>query len=113
LTDAQTDERTRRVAANEALFRTVNEKLEELNEGFALLTDTFDIVCECGEIDCDERIILSPEEYARLRSEPTRFAVVHGHEIAGVEDVIERHEAFAILAKAPGLATELAQETAP
>lgn len=106
------DERTERVAANEALFRTVNEKLEGLNEAFALATDTFKIVCECGDVACSEQIDLSREDYARLRSEPTHFAVIPGHEVVGTEDVIEHRETFAIVRKHDGLPTQLAEETA-
>jgi hypothetical protein len=52
------DERTTRVAANEALYY-MNEKLEGLNEAFALATDTAEIVGEYGDIAWAEQIELS------------------------------------------------------
>ncbi len=107
------DERTKRVAANEAVFRTLNEKLEALNEAFAMATRTFSIVCECGDIACSEQIELSREDYGRLRSEPTQFAIIHGHQVVGPEDVIERRDRYDIVRKREGLPAELARETAP
>jgi len=35
-----------------------------------------------------------------VRNDPRRFAVVPGHEIAEVEDVVERHEHYAVIEKA-------------
>ena len=107
------DERTKRVATNEAVFRAVNEKLEGLNETFAMVTSTFSIVCECGDLSCTEQIELSEEDYTRLRSDPTRFAIIHGHEAAEGEDVVERHERYDVIRKHRGQPAELARETSP
>ena len=52
------DERQQRVSRNEALFRAVNENLEGLNETFAVLTDEFEVVCECGDRDCIEQLTI-------------------------------------------------------
>ena len=38
------EERVRRIAANEAVARQVNERLEALNEAFSALTDSFAII---------------------------------------------------------------------
>ena len=50
------DERQRRIGANEAVFRRVNENLVDLNETFAAVTDRVSLVCECGQVDCTEQI---------------------------------------------------------
>ena len=34
-----------------------------------------------------------------MRSDPRRFAIVPGHDIADVEDVVERHERYAVIEK--------------
>jgi hypothetical protein len=109
---SRVDERTRRVGENEALFRTVNEKLEDLNEAFATVTDTFTIVCECGEIACTEQITLSHDDYRRLRADPTRFAIIRGHEALESEDVVERHETHYVVRKHEGPAARLAEDAA-
>ena len=75
-------------ARNEALHRQVNEKLEQLNEAFGHFTDTFAIVCECDDLDCLEQITIAVSEYEELRGDPTRFAIVPGHESLLIERVV-------------------------
>lgn len=107
------EERTRRVGENEALFRVVNERIESLNIAFAAITETMDVVCECGNIDCAERVVLGISDYERVREDPTHFVLVPGHELPGVESVIETGEGFVVVEKRGGLAAEVARETDP
>jgi hypothetical protein len=48
------DERERRIGLNEAVFREANERIREVNETFATLTDELLLVCECGQSTCAE-----------------------------------------------------------
>ena len=66
-------ERLRRIADNEALFRSVNERVQEINDAFAPSTDRFEIVCECGDIQCTEQISVSPSAYEAVRAESALF----------------------------------------
>ena len=96
-----------RVGKNEALFREVNERIRDVNEG---LNDPSDYLCECGHAECEEHVMLTPAEYEWVRSDPCRFAIVPGHEIVEVETVIERHDRYAVVRKlGPGGA--IAKET--
>lgn len=105
------DERAKRIGANEALYRSVNEKIESLNAAFGAITETMSVVCECGDASCAEQIDLSIADYERIRSEPTLFIIRPGHEIPDVEDVVERHDAFHVVKKVEGDAAEVARET--
>lgn len=107
------DERERRIGENEALFRSVNERVRELNEAFATLTETMSIVCECGQAACMERLDVPGDTYAAVRADPHRFLVVPGHEIPDVETVVERGERWFVLEKREGGPSELAEETDP
>jgi hypothetical protein len=107
------EERARRIGENEALFRVVNERIEHLNRAFAVLTETMDVVCECGDIDCAERLVLTVSDYERVRADPTHFAVVPGHELPDVERVVERGDGFVVVRKDPGLPAQVARETDP
>jgi hypothetical protein len=107
------DERARRIAHNETLFRQINENLEDLNAAFARIAGTFEIVCECGALVCTERIVMEPPDYERLRSCPTRFAVVPGHDAPDVERVVERHGAYDIIEKHAGESADIAAATDP
>jgi hypothetical protein len=73
----------------------------------------FEIVCECGDIECDDRILIARDAYENLRGDPLRFAIVHGHVAVGVEDVVERRERYSIVRKHPGSPAGVASATNP
>ena len=53
--------------------------------------------CECGRESCHE-IFLVPEESIELvRSHPTRLMMSPGHEVEGLDVVVERHAAFVLV----------------
>ena len=103
------DERQERVGRNEALYRSINERLEGLNSAFAAITDTFAIVCECGNASCAEQVTVAVSEYERVRSEPVLFIVRPGHVVPDVEDVVEAREEYQVVRKRPGGPAELAR----
>jgi hypothetical protein len=107
------DERARRIGRNEALYRSINERIEALNETFGTLAESMTVVCECGDSSCARQIELDPGTYERVRSDPTQFVVVPGHEMPDVEDVVEETATYAILRKHPGTPEELARATDP
>jgi hypothetical protein len=96
------DERGLRIGQNEVVFREVNERLRELGEGFSLLSEVAEFVCECGDSGCAERIQLPLSEYERVRSDPKWFVVVTGHEILEFEKVVEKNDGYTIVEKLPG-----------
>ncbi len=90
-----------RIARNEATFRRINEDIER---GRDTDDDTtlVGFICECGMIDCSRLIELTPSQYEQVRSDPCRFAIVDGHEMPQVEDVLERHERYTVVRKVDG-----------
>jgi hypothetical protein len=97
------DAREERVGLNEALFREVNERVAEVNRGFGPLPDA-GFVCECGSVECTERVTLPLDEYEGVRKVSTYFLVKPGHEIPDVETVIEARNGYVIVAKHTGAA---------
>jgi vacuolar-type H+-ATPase subunit I/STV1 len=106
------EERERRIGMNEALFREVNERLQELAAGFKR-TDKLDLICECGNASCASRIEMDREEYEQVRSDSTTFAVVKGHEIPEVEEIVERRKAYDVVRKSASEAKRVAEKTDP
>ena len=96
------DQTKARIAANEALFRAVNEKIDDLNSVFATVTETFMIVCECGDSGCGDQIEVDARTYEGVRADPTLFMIVPGHEVVEVESIVDRHENFDVVRKRPG-----------
>ena len=105
-------ERKIRIAANEALFREVNEQREELSSGGAR-QGRLEVICECGAGSCSEPISIRINDYELVRSHSTWFIVKPGHEIEDVEDVVQWHESFYVVEKRAGRAAELVQEADP
>lgn len=113
--DDSFDARQERVGRNEALFRTVNKQLDRLNESFSVITDTFDVVCECGNGACVEQIVIAADDYARIRRDATLFILVPGHEDMAAEAVVaeDHDDEYVVVRKHPGGPADLAAETAP
>jgi hypothetical protein len=102
------DERARRVAKNEALVRLVNER--GLEGGSWRPGEEFEIVCECGDVDCLEYVRVTTETYERTRSRSTDFLIQAGHEKPDLETVVEDGGHLRIVRKTGEAATLVARE---
>jgi hypothetical protein len=96
--------RDERRAANEAVFREVNERRAAIDrqaeEGWAESGELFEFVCECGvEGGCEGRIEMTLQEYDAVRKQDDRFAVMPGHESPEIETVVERNERYVVVDK--------------
>lgn len=107
------DSRDARIGLNEAVFREVNERIEGLAETFDLGSEPLDLICECGDASCVQRIHMTHGEFEHLRSESHQFAVYPGHEAPDVERVVERRDAYNIVMKDEGLPKVIAESTDP
>jgi hypothetical protein len=105
--------REERIGLNEAVFREVNERIEDLAETFDLKTQSLDLICECGDAACVERISMTPGEYEQIRSEAHQFAVHPGHEYADIESVVARLNGYDIVRKDRGVSAQIAEQTDP
>ena len=101
------DPRSQRAGENEAAFRAVNERVEQLTE-----CAEGEFVCECVRLDCAERLIVPVEEYERARSHGDRFIVAAGHEDRRFERVIDQGRGWLVVEKI-GEAGQVAEETDP
>jgi hypothetical protein len=112
------DGRSERQARNEALFRSVNERIEELvdqtlehhTEGASV----WDFVCECHDRDCAERIPLTRTEYEAIRSDGRHFVVAPSpeHVDTSIESVVDMSTRYWVVEKI-GEPGEYAEETDP
>jgi len=106
------DARAHRIGVNEALFRAVNEQIEGLNRRLDE-TDAMEVVCECGDGQCVERLPISMHDYERVRKDPRRFVIAPGHDVPEVETVLERHDRFHVVEKIHDVPERIAEETDP
>ena len=100
----RTDARTERAGKNEAVFREVNERIRDVTR-----ETPAEYLCECAYATCIETIPMNVAEYENVRSVPTHFAVLPGHEVPDVEDVVARNEAFLVVRKKAGAAAVAAE----
>jgi hypothetical protein len=91
------DERSPRLAKNEAIFRAGNESIDKAVGG---RVEKAPYLCECGEKSCLARVELTSAEYETVRAHPARFFVVLGHEdLTAGEVVVEQHGRFTVVEK--------------
>jgi hypothetical protein len=104
-------EREARLARNEATSREMNEQIEQGQ--LRSPDDYFRIICECGNPDCTRVIAISTPEYEALRSDARDFAVVKGHVILDVEEVVGETERFTVIRKRDGTPAKIARNEDP
>jgi hypothetical protein len=92
-----------RRAKNEALFREINERLKDLNDDFG----TSEWLCECSDLECVGRIVMTDDEYEDVRRHGAHFALLAGHEQIDLERIVESHDGY-VVAEKTGIGGELA-----
>ena len=103
---------TKALAKNEELFRNVNERIEEVSFGIPREETLLEFLCECDRTGCEEKVRAARSEYEAIRSEPTQFVVLPGHEDPRVERVVSTTDRFTVVQK-QGRAAKDAIETDP
>jgi hypothetical protein len=83
---------------HQALLREVNDRIEELNDGWDHL-DLDTVLCECGHPDCLEKVKVAADAYERVRRVPTRFLVKPDHVTAGSERIVELADGYVVVEK--------------
>jgi hypothetical protein len=97
------NERERRIAQNEAVFREVNEQVRGLTETLSNATQAMSVVCECGTRSCTDQFLVRREAYGRVRDDPTLFLVKPGHDFPETETTIEKTDTYWVVHKHPAL----------
>lgn len=87
-----------RIPRKQTLFREINERIESI----AGSSEAVEFVCECSDAGCASTLVVSIEEYERLRSHATWFLVQAGHEVLAVERVVSQTNGYAIVEKLVG-----------
>ena len=92
---AELDLQRERAAKNESLFREVNERIE----GLAHSATFIEFVCECADRSCSESVSLTREEYEEIRAGSNTFFMLAGHDLPGVEEIVEATGRYIVVAK--------------
>jgi hypothetical protein len=97
---------------NEALFRQVNERIEDVGTALAPDDVPMEFLCECDDPDCVEKVSATRAEYEAIRAVATQFVVLPGHEDSDIEHVVLQNERFLVVEK-EGQAAHEAEESDP
>ena len=82
----------------EALNRRVQEQVERIRaEGGDDPDAPVSFFCECSDLTCRERVVITPERYAEIHLDPSRFIVLAGHEIDAIESVVDTWRDYLIV----------------
>jgi hypothetical protein len=92
------DERERRLAQNEALFREVNERVNSLATDRSVAA-SYEYVCECSNPDCTFQVTLDADEYEAVRASPRQFVILPAHYVPEIEDVVTKNDRYWIVLK--------------
>jgi hypothetical protein len=104
--------REKRLAQNEAFFRSVNERIRDLADGHGSDQHPYEFLCECGDPACVDRVALTLDEYEFVRADATRFVLAEGHDDGTIEKVVEASPDRVVVEKV-GVAGEVAEALDP
>ena len=91
-----------------SFYRAVNERIRELNAGFAVFANNFEVFCECGARNCLERVEVPAKVYEDVLSGP-RCLVKAGHEFPGHGLVVAESGSYVVIE----VDTSMRKETSP
>jgi hypothetical protein len=98
-------------ARSQLMFREVNERIAELTTMLDGLGINL-LICECSDDSCAESLQITPAEYEAVRAHGKRFVVLAGHQLPGIERVVDGNERFLVVEKV-GEAGEVAMRGDP
>jgi hypothetical protein len=102
---------TARLGLNEALFRSINERIEAGTWPSAQ-SELAAFRCECAALGCNIMLEMTLGEYEAVRLNARHFIVAPGHEVPGVEMIVRGTETYLVVEKV-GDAGEVADDTDP
>lgn len=93
------DAREKRLARNETLFRSVNERIEQAAISGGIDQHKFEFFCECSNADCNLLLPMTVSEYEQVRADPKQFVIALGHELPEIETVVARTSDYQVVVK--------------
>jgi len=94
------------LAANEVLFREVNERIHHLIQETGGAHEENEFVCECASLGCTETIRMPVSEYKAVRESPRQFLVAFGHEQEAPYRVVRVGTGFLVVEREQGYGVE-------
>jgi hypothetical protein len=77
----------------------LDERIEQLSMSGGVDRHRYELVCECADAGCCQRLPITVSEYETIRRSPTLFIVAPGHELPDIETVVARRKAYEIVTR--------------
>ena len=74
---------TSSVRVSESFFRQVNDRIVELGKRFGIREEVHELICECDDANCTERLNVPASEYAHARRAQGSHFLAARHEPSG------------------------------
>jgi hypothetical protein len=86
----------RLVRQTQIVFREVNQRIAEITATHEEMSSEF--LCECGRATCVTVIELALGDYREIRKDGSHFITALGHQVDGVDPLVEKRDGFEIVA---------------
>lgn len=93
------DSSRERLAENEALFRSINELIQQAAAVSGVDQHVYEFLCECSNSACTLLLPLTLAEYEQVRADPRQFLVAPGHVVGDIEIVVEQRTSHLVVRK--------------
>jgi len=84
---------------NQQTVRSANERLTALAAGVVAADQLVPFLCECADGTCLGRVDMRVAEYDEIHSDRNQYSIIHDHELANGEAVVEERTLFDIVSK--------------
>lgn len=75
----------------------MNAQIRAINESLWPGDGPLELLCECGDEDCNQRVEVAPTVYASVRSDDSAFLVAAGHEQPGDDSVTSEGPTYRVV----------------
>jgi hypothetical protein len=93
----------RRLTENEVLFRKANEEIQQAAKDYMAPSEQKELMiefyCECSNMNCRERVVMTPDQHIQTHVDPKRFVLKPGHETSDVEEILEKSDHYIVVKK--------------
>ena len=104
------DARETRLAQNEVLFRSVNERVEAIAAEHGEDDHVYEFYCECSNADCTLLVSATLAEYEAVRQHPSRFLIAPGHSLPEIERIVSEGPRLWVIEKIGDAADYVAEQ---
>ena len=93
----------RRLTENEAIFKKLNGEVKDFVLEDASDTEfarkKLNFYCECSDLRCRQRIILTAKEYEDIHKNKKQFIIKHNHHIPEIEKIVSENNGYILVEK--------------